>query len=511
MWSASTLAIIVCFTMWFFNDGEAFHPHSVDVDHRHSTFVVVNSETVCKYDCTIKSISAFVAPRGSSSSKVFSSLCVIISIAGILGSARWHQVGDASELESNLACFGFAALLLVAFFELDVVPERFLDDKLMVTSWLIQKLKRKEKLPFSLHFTSPGLLEFVRQSPGLYPLFEEDLYLIEREAKGAHNMSSYHTMWFGMHLIGATAFAACCTAAILLNDIKEESVAWIVAFTFCTFGAMGYMTGGYYPHHLPVLKIFRGWILVWNPFLREPHFMLKLSDALDEFQRKHKILNVEQENHQDGNEGRSSSPLSGDNESCSGTPSRKSRKSRKSLSASLTQSLPTNTTTSSATESTTAVRRKIRSSRKSNSNTSADASGGTDASATTKNKRRSSLKLVQAAEEEKSRWWKLQSQEEIAADEIDEAALDSVFLRFARSDPRLYLQVTGYMMVMTELIALLTPIVAMGLQWVTALCDGPVYDSVIELLSLSIACARDRNCSAETFTQNAMHHCIIKQ
>lgn len=284
MWTASTLSLIVFFTMWFFNEGEAFHPHSVDIEQRHSFLAVSNSHTECKQDCIVKSISAFVAPRGSSSSKLFSVLVVIVAIAGFLGSARWHAVGDASYLEMCLSCAGFASLLLVAFFELDVVPERFLEDKLMVTAWLVQKMGRKEALPFSLHYSDPRFLSFIRESPGLYHLFEEDLYLQKRNRRGKHKLSTYHPLWFSIHLIGASGFASCCTAAILLNDMAEEKVAWIVACTFCLFSGMGYLTGGYYADYLPVFKCVRGWIVVWNPFVREPLFMLRLKEALDELQ-----------------------------------------------------------------------------------------------------------------------------------------------------------------------------------------------------------------------------------
>jgi hypothetical protein len=70
-WLSSTTAIVVFLIMWWFNEGEAFHPHSIDIDHRHKHFVVVGSSTECKTDCAVQSISAFVAPRGSSSSKQF--------------------------------------------------------------------------------------------------------------------------------------------------------------------------------------------------------------------------------------------------------------------------------------------------------------------------------------------------------------------------------------------------------------------------------------------------------
>ena len=46
----------------------------------------------------------------------------------------------------------------------------------------------------------------------------------------------------------------------------------------------------------------------------------------------------------------------------------------------------------------------------------------------------------------------------------------SVCLKFAHRYPELYLKLVGQLLVMSELVALLTPAVAMGIQWVTALC-----------------------------------------
>ena len=57
-----------------------------------------------------------------------------------MGISRWHAVGDASSFQAFLAYTGFAALMLVAGFELDVAPERFLEDKLMVTGMLRNKI-----------------------------------------------------------------------------------------------------------------------------------------------------------------------------------------------------------------------------------------------------------------------------------------------------------------------------------------------------------------------------------
>ncbi len=55
-----------------------------------------------------------------------------MQVSGFLGTHRWYQVGDATGLEASLALAGFASLLLVALFELDVVPERFLEVRLIL-------------------------------------------------------------------------------------------------------------------------------------------------------------------------------------------------------------------------------------------------------------------------------------------------------------------------------------------------------------------------------------------
>jgi len=61
------------------------------------------------------------------------------------------------------------------------------------------------------------------------------------------------------------------------------------------------------------------------------------------------------------------------------------------------------------------------------------------------------------------------------ADAADEA-LDNFALRYCRKEPTKYLHFVGRLLVMSELVALLTPCVAVGIQWITALCDqSPVY------------------------------------
>ena len=63
LWIASTILLFMCAFMWIYNNGEAFHPHSVAMERRHSLYEVVASKTECKPDFALKSISEFIAPR----------------------------------------------------------------------------------------------------------------------------------------------------------------------------------------------------------------------------------------------------------------------------------------------------------------------------------------------------------------------------------------------------------------------------------------------------------------
>jgi hypothetical protein len=111
LWFSSTLLLILLSRFIFVNDSEAFHPHSVEVELRHasSQYLCVGA-TECKRDCAVKHISSFVAPRGSSSSKYFDFCNIAMAVAGVLGTARWHAVGDASSVEATLAYIGFVCL-----------------------------------------------------------------------------------------------------------------------------------------------------------------------------------------------------------------------------------------------------------------------------------------------------------------------------------------------------------------------------------------------------------------
>lgn len=48
--------------------------------------------TVCKFDCCVANISAFVAPRGSSASKYFTVIGIAICLSGFFGCIRWSEI-----------------------------------------------------------------------------------------------------------------------------------------------------------------------------------------------------------------------------------------------------------------------------------------------------------------------------------------------------------------------------------------------------------------------------------
>ena len=86
------------------------------------------------------------------------------------------------------------------------------------------------------------------------------------------NVWSYHSVWNSMHMIGATAYVIFIPSAIILNDLAEEKVAWITGASFVFFCFLGYLTGTY----VPIFPYFRAWLILWNPFVKEPQFMYKL-------------------------------------------------------------------------------------------------------------------------------------------------------------------------------------------------------------------------------------------
>lgn len=211
MWSATSACLAIFISIIFLHEGGAFHPHCVDVESRHAGFIVVKSRTLCKPDCAVKSISAYIAPRGSSSSKYFGSIIVIISMAGMFGCFRWYMIGDADETQAALSVVGFSFLLLICAFESDVSPDRFLEDKLMVTAWYLQRIGADGVLDFPLDVSNGAYRHFVRTSKHLRPLFEEfDRYDGTEMKKDTQFTADvdfpYRPWWAVIHMVGALAY-----------------------------------------------------------------------------------------------------------------------------------------------------------------------------------------------------------------------------------------------------------------------------------------------------------------
>lgn len=154
-------------------------------------------------------------------------------------------------------------------FEVDVSSIVFLEEKLIITCWLIEKLNIQNKLDFKLTQYSPELLELIRSYPDLHRLYEED------DGKLKIN-PVFLNFNFSMHVIGATGYVIFVTASVILNDLNEEKVAWITGLSFITFASVGYLTGSY----IPIFPIFKGWILRWNPFVREPDYLILLQKVI---------------------------------------------------------------------------------------------------------------------------------------------------------------------------------------------------------------------------------------
>jgi len=134
-------------------------------------------------------------------------------------------------------------------------------------------------LQFSINGVSEDFKDFLRNSPEIYYLYEEDRYLHARENLKYFEIFSYNQTWLSFHVLGAIGYVVAVPIAVVLNEKRELLGACVTAFSFVFFSLMGYFTGNY----MSVLKVFRGFLMVWNPFLREPHFMLKLKRVCKNF------------------------------------------------------------------------------------------------------------------------------------------------------------------------------------------------------------------------------------
>jgi hypothetical protein len=85
---------------------------------------------------------------------------------------------------------------------------------------------------------------------------------------------------------------------------------------------------------------------------------------------------------------------------------------------------------------------------------------------------------------------------------VDAVFKSNFFLRFAKSNPKEYLRVLGLFFVITEMISVLTPSVAVGIQWMAALCPGTAKQAILGLIEIGIKCSINGDC------ENA-EHCLL--
>ena len=80
-------------------------------------------------------------------------------------------------------------------------------------------------------------------------------------------------------------------------------------------------------------------------------------------------------------------------------------------------------------------------------------------------------------------------------------------VRLAKARPKLYLRLVSYLMVLTELATLLVPMVAIGCQWMTALCrDTPTVTAIISLTYWSLRCMVG---GEPEMCDRMLHSCIV--
>jgi hypothetical protein len=80
-------------------------------------------------------------------------------------------------------------------------------------------------------------------------------------------------------------------------------------------------------------------------------------------------------------------------------------------------------------------------------------------------------------------------------------------VRLAKARPKLYLRLVSYMMVLTELATLMVPMIAIGFQWMTALCrDTPTVTALLSLTYWSLKCMLGGEAD---MCDSMFHSCII--
>ena len=262
------------------------------------------------------------------------------------------------------------------------------------------------------------------------------------------------------------------TTAILLNEIAEEKVAWITGSFFTFFCFLGYLTGKY----APLIGFLKGWVLLWNPFLKEPHFLDKLKEVSSGPRLRcvltwlvgYVVFYLQSIIAYHMSNSPSKSLVAGNNEDdidikntiapafeppiagSSGKVKKRQTKRKNSLSGNIV--MDSAVVGSPPRENHRALSSSNSSGKQSDHpDFSTPIINGTSSSSKKRAGRYSSFPMTGGLSEE-------------------QVLSKSVCLRFARRHPELYLKLLGHLLVMSELVALLTPAVAMGIQWVTALC-----------------------------------------
>ncbi len=132
----------------------------------------------------------------------------------------------------------------MALFELNVLPQRFLEDKIRITGWMIHKLKMIHFIDFDVNDVyCPKFLNFLRVSPLISGLYEEDTYNTTGRSSSFTEFSMHGRIWNSIHMGAAIIFIACVTLAVILHDNNEQKVGWITSSFFLCFCLLGYCTG----------------------------------------------------------------------------------------------------------------------------------------------------------------------------------------------------------------------------------------------------------------------------
>lgn len=84
---------------------------------------------------------------------------------------------------------------------------RFLEDKLLITSWCLEKLGADKLLPFDLAPSSKEYRQFLRQSKNIYYLYDEDhAYCKQGIVPPLLPGWPYHAWWCSLHIFGAVSY-----------------------------------------------------------------------------------------------------------------------------------------------------------------------------------------------------------------------------------------------------------------------------------------------------------------